>query len=306
MKRRKYIDPHQLFEELRVDYLSFIEELKNNDIATPLVYGDKIPIDLADKLRDKYPKYITRPRPVKIIKKAAPSPSEESIALALFGNKIRVVSLSPDGTYQFVDGTRKLHNILYVTSSETLALQIAVDELEYLINDSKSKEKDFQNFFEKHPDFIKTDEYRQVHSQVILTKNEHETYIPDFVLEPVSQKLLCDILELKLPSAKIFSLSKRRMRFSSAVFEVIAQLREYSMFFDEEVNRQKIYEKYGFSAFKPKMFVIIGRRGDLSPIDVRKMEADIPNIILRTYDDIAEKAKARIDVMKKGIYKIKR
>lgn len=80
-------------------------------------------------------------------------------------------------------------------------------------------------------------------------------------------------------------MKKRRMRFSAAVLEACAQLREYSEFFNEEKNRRKIQEDHGLLAFKPKMFVIIGRRGDVNPIDVRKMESDFPNLNLRTYDD---------------------
>ena len=90
------------------------------------------------------------------------------------------------------------------------------------------------------------------------------------------------------------------MRFSSAVLEVSAQLREYGLFFDESKNREAIKEKYGLLAFKPKMFVIIGRRGTVSPIDVRKIEGDIPNLHLRTYDDIVNRMKSRFEAMKKS------
>lgn len=90
------------------------------------------------------------------------------------------------------------------------------------------------------------------------------------------------------------------MRFSAAVLEACAQLREYNLFFDEAKNRDKIAKEYGLLAFKPKMFVVIGRRGDVSPIEVRKFESDIPNLRLRTYDDVVERIKAKVDAMKRG------
>jgi hypothetical protein len=108
------------------------------------------------------------------------------------------------------------------------------------------------------------------------------------------------LLELKVPSAQVFVLQQRRMRFAAAVAEACAQLREYSMFFDEEANRQKVQKQYGLLAFKPRMFVIIGRRGDVSPIDVRKMETDLPNIRVRTYDDVVDRIKAKVDAMRHG------
>ena len=228
------------------------------------------------------------------------SPKEEIIAVAFFGDKMRVVSFAPDGSYRFLDEVQNLRNILYVTSSETMALQMAVEELESLANNPNSKEKDFQDFFERYPDFILNDEYKNAHPHVILTKDDGESFIPDFVLEPMHQGSLCDLLELKLPTAQIFVLKKKRMRFSAVVLEACAQLREYSIFFDEEKNRRRIQEEYGLLAFKPKMFVIIGRRGDVNPIDVRKIESDFPNLNLRTYDDVITHTKAKVEAMKKG------
>src|SRR5207253_212814 len=62
-------------------------------------------------------------------------PDEEFVAFALIGDKIRMVSLTPDGSYRILDQAQNLHDILYVTSSETMTLQIAVEELESLVND---------------------------------------------------------------------------------------------------------------------------------------------------------------------------
>lgn len=225
---------------------------------------------------------------------------EEVIAVALFGDRMRVVSLTADGSYKFLDEVQNFRSILYVTSSETMSLQMAVEELEELANSPNSKEKDFQNFFERYPDFILNDEYKNAHHHIVLTRDDGESFIPDFVLEPLNQESLCDLLELKLPTAPIFVLKKKRMRFSAAVLEACAQLREYSIFFDEEKNRRRVQEEYGLLAFKPKMFVIIGRRGDVDPIDVRKMESDFPNLNLRTYDDVITRTRAKVEAMKRG------
>lgn len=172
--------------------------------------------------------------------------------------------------------------------------------MESLINDPKAKERDFQDFFERNPTFILNDEYKKAHPHIVLTKDDGEQLIPDFALEPFNHNALCDLLELKLPTTEVFVLKKRRMRFSAAVMEACAQLREYNAFFDEEKNRRSIRDKYGLLAFKPKMFVIIGRGGKVSPIEVRKIESDLPNLHLRTYDDLIERVKFRINAMRRG------
>ncbi len=227
------------------------------------------------------------------------SPEEEYVALAILGDRIKMVSLSRDGRYTFLDNALNVHSIFYV-ASETLALERAVEELESLMNDPRAKEESFQNFFERQPSFIVNDEYKKAHPHVVLADEKGKSLIPDFILEPIDQAGICDLLELKLPSVPIFRLQARRMRFSAAVLEACAQLREYSMFFDEERNRRAVQAKYGLLAFRPKMFVVIGRRGDLNPIDARKIEMDLPNLHLRTYDDVLGRMKARLDAMKRG------
>jgi len=228
-------------------------------------------------------------------KHSADEPSEW-VALALFGNNIKLVALQRDGTYKFLDESCHAHNIIYVVDHVTLALQKAVHELESLAKDPNARESDFQEFFEAHPDFILNDEYKRAHPHIVLMRDDEKALIPDFVLEPIDQNALCDLLELKPPSAKVFVLKRNRWRFSAAVWEACAQIREYSLFFDEEKNQKRIKREYGLSAYKPKMFVIIGRRGTVSPIDFQKIEQDLPkDVYLRTYDDIVKRIKSRIE-----------
>lgn len=223
----------------------------------------------------------------------------EYLALASVGGKLKLVSITPDG-YRFLDQSENLYNILYVYSSETRAFELAIEELESLINSAKVKEADLQDFFERNPDFIKNDEYKKAHPHIALSSDAAHPLIPDFVLEPVDQARLCDLLELKLPSAQIFVLKENRQRFSAAVAEACAQLREYSLYFDEEKNRRFIEDTYGLTAYKPRMFVIIGRKGSVNPIQLRRMEMDAPGLNLRTYDDVLTRMKARMVAMKQG------
>ncbi len=186
--------------------------------------------------------------------------NSESIGIAIIEEIIRLVSLSRDGQYRFIDGTEKLHNLIYVASTEALAMNEAIEELEALMNNPKVSELAFQDFFERNSRLILNDEYKKAHSHITLAREEG-LLIPDFLLEPLDQDSLCDILDLKLPTANIFILKKSRLRYSAAVMEACAQLREYSNYFDSKENRERIYSEYGLKAYKPKMIVIIGRRG---------------------------------------------
>lgn len=222
------------------------------------------------------------------------------LGLALIEGKIRVVSITPDGKYQCVDETQNIHNILYLMTSETLSLKLAVEELEDLMNTPKAKEKEFQDFFERNPDFILSDEYKEAHPHIVLAKDE-DSLIPDFILEPIEQNSLCDILELKLPSVSLFVLKKNRMRYSSAILEVCAQLRTYGQFFEAKENRERFEISYpNLKVYKPKMVVIIGRHGKESPFVKRDIQTDLPNLILRTYDDVLNRMKWKVEAMKKG------
>jgi len=228
------------------------------------------------------------------------SVTQEVVAFALFGDKIKLVSLSADGQYKFLDEEQNVHKILYVATSETLTLQILIEELESLVNDKSAREQDFQDFFERNPSFIINDDYKKAHPHVLLTRSDGESLIPDFVLEPADENSLSDLLELKTPLAPVFILKKARMRYSAAVLEACAQLREYSSFFDEPENRRVIQDKYGLLAYRPKMFVVIGRKGTLDPLAVRRVEHELPNLYLRTYDDIINRMKSRLARMKQG------
>lgn len=209
------------------------------------------------------------------------------IALAAFDNKIKLVSLTKDFRCSFLDEAKKYHNILYPSFIQEAALELAIEEFEDLINSLKSKEEDFQNFFERNPDFILSKEYKKAHPHVILAKEDKKRLIPDFVLEPVNQTEFCDLLELKLPSSKIYVMKRNREHFSAAITEVIAQLRVYSNFFNEEQNRNNFQQRYPeLKVYKPKMFVIIGRQGNEPPMIKREIQAEHPGLILRNYDDL--------------------
>lgn len=218
------------------------------------------------------------------------------VGVLLVGDRLRLVTVSRDGRYEYIDPLRNRHGLLYLLSSETQALASAVDEFEDLINSETTRELDMQRFFEQNPEFILNDEYKAARAQVMLERSDDEgPLIPDFLLEPVEQGGLCDILEIKRPNVKMFAMKKNRLRFSAAVFEACAQLRTYAAYFDDPMNRVRIRERHGLHAFRPRLFLILGRRGDVEPCVRRAIESDVGDkIAIKSYDDILERVKHRL------------
>jgi cold shock CspA family protein len=221
---------------------------------------------------------------------------QDMIALAVVDDQISVLGLTRDGTCQFVDANLNVHSLLYV-GSETVELKHAIEEFENLLNQAKVPEKVFQDFFERHPEFLLTEEHYAAHPHVVLEGDRHKgRLIPDFILEPLKQGALSDILEVKLPSAPLYVQKANRARFSSAVFEACAQLREYSAFFDRSENRERIALAYnGLQLYRPNLFLIIGRTSGICPVVERRIQSDIGlPLHLRTYDDVMLRMRERV------------
>jgi hypothetical protein len=68
------------------------------------------------------------------------SQTDEFVAIGEFDGKLRLVTLSKDGTYRFLDSMQRLHSIVYVASSEALVMREAAEKLEALMNDPKAGE----------------------------------------------------------------------------------------------------------------------------------------------------------------------
>ena len=114
------------------------------------------------------------------------------------------------------------------------------------------------------------------------------------MLEPHNQQRYADVLELKLPSAPVVVGNPGRERLSAAVHSACAQLREYRDYFDKEDHRTWFETHHGpLRAFRPAMWLVIGRRGEVDPLAFRRLECEAPMIHMRTYDDLVDRAKSR-------------
>jgi DNA polymerase III delta prime subunit len=171
---------------------------------------------------------------------------------------------------------------------------------ESLLNDSSSKEQDYQIFFEKHPHFLKGLQYKEVVAQPILEREPEKegNLIPDFFLQPLGSQY-ADILDLKLPTENLIVGKKDRLHFSAAVQNAIAQVREYRDYFEVPQNRQKVLGKYGLTAYRPTAAIIIGRYPEnISEEKLKQISEANPSYLkIITYDQLFLQMKQMLNLV---------
>ncbi|MFJ8430409.1 Shedu anti-phage system protein SduA domain-containing protein [Kitasatospora sp. NPDC094019] len=217
--------------------------------------------------------------------------SPDQIGLIESEGRIHVVSASSEGT-----GTLEGADLLELIRLRTYGAggwQERVHELEDLINDPKTDELALQRFFEANPEFLIGDAYERAIPQLFLPLEGQQSLKPDFGLRPHNPNALGDLLDLKLPQVKLMAGIPARRRLTAKVTEAVAQMRTYQRYFDDPKRRESIRERYNTRFYHPSLFVLIGRRTDLDPIELRDAESDFPRLHLITYDDVLERVRSK-------------
>jgi hypothetical protein len=163
-------------------------------------------------------------------------------------------------------------------------------ELQRLLNDPRAGEAQFQAFFEEHTHFFRRWDHREVHSHVVLEREEGNL-VPDFLLtDREAQKAA--IVELKLPTT-IVRRRHNRDRFAASVMEARAQLLRYRDWFEDGNNRRRLLPQLGMEVFRPRLAVIIGRSSDfVDAVDRQRLASDNADVEV-TYDEMLMYAKRR-------------
>jgi len=171
-----------------------------------------------------------------------------------------------------------------------------LEEFEELLNAPNIRESQFQRFFESHPHFLMGLDYRSVMPHPVLQRGEEGPLIPDFFLQPLYSEF-CDILDLKLPSKKLIVGSKDRKRFGHSVQDAIAQLREYHDYFENPAYRQRVGDRYGLTAYRPSVVVIIGRTPEsVDEVKFRQITTQHPGLQILTYDQLHQRMKRLVEL----------
>ena len=170
---------------------------------------------------------------------------------------------------------------------------ILLDEFENLLNDPRSKEKDFVAFFEKYPEMLLNtiEKGKEVFSHVLLENSEGPSLRPDFLIKPKSSESW-NIVELKRPTSRIFVREPKRL--SADVNTAIAQARAYKDYFKSPRNKKLIKQKLGLHIEELNVVLVIGRTAqDISPHDKKIIKDAIADIRILTYDDVLKKLRSK-------------
>lgn len=173
-----------------------------------------------------------------------------------------------------------------------------LEEFEELMNDPSKKEHDYQAFFERNPHFLKGIKYERVIPQPILKREEEEGNLkPDFFLQPLGSQY-ADILDLKLPTRKLIVGSRDRLHFSASVNKAVAQVREYRDYFEDSQRRRLVADKYGLTAYRPSVAVIIGRTPEyLGEEKLKQILESTPGYTkIITYDQLLSRMRRLVDM----------
>lgn len=196
--------------------------------------------------------------------------------------------MSKIGTFVFRGG------VLQPASTANLFTQESIAELEDLINSKTTLEQQYQAFFERHPEFLKALDFKKIHAQPILYKDDGSRLVPDFFLEQLDSGWHA-IADLKRAHENMVIRRNNRVYFAQWVQDSIAQLHFYREWFESPKNRT-IFEstqKVSTRVYRPKMVLIAGRASDfIDDVErIRLLSAQDANLSLWTYDAVLKRAK---------------
>jgi len=176
--------------------------------------------------------------------------------------------------------------------------QDEVEELESLMNDPGAKEQEYQDFFERHPHFLRKWDHREIYPHVALERADQGPLIPDFILTNTAAQdaAVLDIKRtLESPKKTMIRRQDNRVRFADAIQEACAQLRTYRRWFETPENRRMLKDRVRMEIYNPRLIVVIGRTAEFrDEIDRAILRSDNPDVEIVTYDDIAEYARDRM------------
>jgi hypothetical protein len=264
------------FDLSSIDYIKWItNRLEVNHPKVNFQIGTNVSIlnalNSVDYVRERYFQIINKNSPVLIL------PSKTGL---------KAVAFDSLGLTRLEDVNANIPlSILARSSSRVREIDKAIEQLNDLLSNINASEEDFHHFFEQHPIFLTGLSYKDIQSKIVLEREGAGPLIPDFFMEPVSSSLW-DILDIKRPKAKLWSEKKNRDRFSSNVYDVVAQLREYGDYFDVPAHRELVQKRYGIYCYKPRLIAVIGSKASIDDESLRKAQRDLSSVTIRTYDEI--------------------
>lgn len=162
-----------------------------------------------------------------------------------------------------------------------------------IFSDSKHSEPEITGFLAEEENkfilrmaFMGTDIYNEV---ICKWQSEKKDDLrPDFFVKRANG--YADIVEFKLQNVRSKTIVGRanREHFSSEINTYIAQTRKYCVYFDDPNNRNWFEREYGYKVYKPRRYLVIGRRNDFASDEWVEIKSDYSDLELITYDDLVD------------------
>ncbi len=132
--------------------------------------------------------------------------------------------------------------------------------------------------------------------EILDDRDLGEDYIADLPIKGFDGFL--DVIELKLPSAKIWNLD---VTMSADVTKPIMQCMNYLVEYEKKMNVADKIEKLGVDILKPRITLLIGNTANWTKDHYRQfriLNSSFHNISVLTYDHVLERANRIIDLSK--------
>jgi hypothetical protein len=173
-----------------------------------------------------------------------------------------------------------------------LAPQIC--EFELLLRNRRVREAEIQKYLERSPALLEALGYRHVYPQVVLQRDDGTFLRPDFIVQPTSDEW-CDIVDIKLPKMRTVVGIRDRKTLAAAVHELVAQLREYAAYFDNEKLSRRLEQLYGIKCYRPRLIGVIGTDPRLTDDrQMRRLMTAYSDVRILTFDQLLQHAKNRL------------
>lgn len=230
-----------------------------------------------------------RDNTIRVIKKIEARP--DSMQLQFLEGRIEVVTSNKRKLYAYDQKHPKMITLDQVVDSSLYFNAHEVEEFESLLNKPNLREEEIQRFFSEHPKFLSIMDYDEVRPQISLIDESGTKLVPDFFLKPIG-KNLWEILDIKLPTAKLVAGSPNRKGLSHCVHRGNAQLMNYAKFFDKSRNREKLFRATGIDCFKPRLTLLIGKKKNVDEKCWNQIiEQERPFVNIVGFDELLDKIK---------------
>lgn len=225
-----------------------------------------------------------------------------NLLLTVEENSIKVTAVDRWGRHLIRDDEQSLITGNLWLPNQTFFLPKEISHFEELLNSkSSSSEKLWQEFFESNPHWLYIiGDYENHSPQLEMRMNLCSTdefsnmhnLIPDFFIKRTDLKLW-DIVEIKPPTQRVVVGKESRRRWSSQICEAIAQVKQYTSWFNDKTNINWFQNKHGIYIQNPCPIVVIGRDFEFqSEHEKQRLQLET-NVKIVTYDDLRRIAKHR-------------